>query len=83
MTIEKNIMTIKINKDMICGRLGIESFGESLLAKLMSRIPEPNECRWIAGGEFGGLSVDYQWTVTSIFSSEMKGSISLGGGGTC
>jgi hypothetical protein len=43
-------MTIKINKESICNRLGIESFAETTLAKILSRIPAPNSSRWIAGG---------------------------------
>jgi hypothetical protein len=55
-------MTVKINKEDICNRLGIESFAKTTLAKLLSRIPVPNSSRWIAGGSIrrtiAGISLD-------------------------
>jgi hypothetical protein len=42
--------------------LELKAFGETLLSRLMSRIPQPNDSRWIAGGAIRrtvcGLSLD-------------------------
>jgi hypothetical protein len=55
-------MTIKIHKDDLSKRLGIDSFDETILGKILSRIPGPTESRWIAGGAIrrtiAGLSLD-------------------------